>query len=361
VRECEWANKIFPDFQSLFIYRRKSMRMQRLILGLLLTVLLSVSLFADTVFLRNGSVIQGSFLRFENGEIFIQLTGGGDRDRGRVLRFAIKEVLRIVTDRDPDGTISNASAASTTSTRPPARTNYDSYPVVNVPLSYDWINSNIQVTQGQRIRIEATGTVTLDGRDNSSPQGMGRRDPNAPLPEEADGALIASIGNDINIPILMIGKSKEFVADRDGLLYFSVNHYDINNTRGSYNVTVTTERRGGAVNQNPRVQVPVAPVSPFKCGLPTRFRGNENGFTTIWTRIGNSNEYNAQWSNGKKNITGVITVTTEANRVMFRRVSSSDGVLATYDGTVGADGVSIYGRVSYSGAAAEFSATAECY
>ncbi len=336
------------------------MRMQRLILGLFLTVLLAVSSFADSVYLRNGSVIQGSFLRLENGEIFIQLTGGGDRDRGRVLRFAIKEVLRIVTDRDPDGTISNATVASS-SGRPPARTNYESFPAVNVPLSYDWINSNIQVTQGQRVRIEATGTVTLDGRDNSSPSGLSRRDSNAPLPDEADGALIASIGNDISIPILMIGKSKEFVADRDGMLYFSVNHYDINNTRGSYSVAVTTERRGGSVNQNQRVQAPVAPVSPFKCAMPTRFRGNENGFATVWTRIGNTNEYNAEWTNGKRRITGIISVTTEANRVSFRRVSSSDGVLATYEGNVGADGVSVFGRVTYPGAAAEFSATAECY
>lgn len=336
------------------------MSMQRLIIGLFLTVLLSVSLFADTVYLRNGSTIQGSFLRFENGEVFIQLTGGGDRDRGRVLHFPIKEVLRIVTDRDPDGTISNATASSA-SGRPPVRTNYDSYPVVNVPLTYDWLNSNIQVTQGQRVRIEATGTVTLDGRDNSSPSGLSRRDSNAPLPDEADGALIASIGNDISIPILMIGKSKEFVADRDGMLYFSVNHYDINNTRGSYSVTVTTERRGGSYNQNPRVQTPVAPVSPFRCGLPTRFRGNENGFTTIWTRRGNTNEYDAEWTNGKRRITGVISLTTEANRVLFRRISSSDGVLASYEGTVGADGVSVTGQVSYAGAGAQFSATAECY
>ena len=81
------------------------MNKKKLFLGMVLVTLLSGAVLADTLYLTNGSTLQGNFLRLENGQIFFQLTTGGDRDRGRVLRFTLKEVLRIVTDRDPDGTL----------------------------------------------------------------------------------------------------------------------------------------------------------------------------------------------------------------------------------------------------------------
>lgn len=331
------------------------MSMRRFVLGFMMLATMVAAGYADTLYLRNGSNLVGNFLRYENEQVIFQLTTGGDRDRGRILRFPIKEVLRIVTDHDPDGTLSRVNPNTTK----PTSSGWDTQPNIDVRLANDWINSNIQVTQGQRIRIDATGTVSLDGRDNSSPAGNNRRDPNAPLPDENDGALVASIGNDLNAPIILIGRSKEFVADRDGILYFTVNHWNTTNTSGSYQVRVQIERRGGVGNNPTR---PVYNPSPFACGLPSRFTETEGVYTAIWTRRGNTNEYDAVWSsrNNRQQVTAVLSITTQGNRITVKRISSSDGYLCEYQGTVNADGITMSGNANCGSATFPWQATAEC-
>lgn len=316
------------------------MSMQRIFLCIVLAVVVSGAVQADTLFLRNGSTLQGNFLRFENDIFVFQLTTGGDRDRGRVLRFTTKEVLRLVTDRDADGTLSRTSPT----TKPTPASLFETQPNIDVRLTNDWINSNIQVTQGQRIRIDATGTVRLEGRDNSSPLGINRRDSNAPLPEENAGALVASIGNDLNSPIILIGRSKEFVADRDGILYFTVNYWETSNASGSYQVRVQTERRTGTTTRPP-----VTSATPFACGMPYRFTMTEGGYAGVWTRKGNSNEYDAVWTRGRQQINGLLSITTQGNRIFVKRLQSTDNQLCEYVGTVSADGVTINGTYGCSG------------
>ena len=317
------------------------MRMQRFFLCIVLAMVVSGAVQADTLFHRNGSVLQGVFLRFEDGQFYFQITSATGRDRGKVVTFPAREVLKIVTDRDPDGALSKAP--STTTTKPVTST-FDSSPNVDVRLTNDWINSNVQVTQGQRVRIEAGGTVRLEGRDNSSPSGINRRDPNAPLPDESAGALVASIGNDLNTPIMLIGRSKEFVADRDGILYFTVNYWETSNTSGSYQVRVQTERRTGTTTRPP-----VTSSTPFACGMPSRFTMSEGGYNGVWTRRGNSNEYEAVWTRGRQQINGVLSITTQGNRVYIKRLQSTDNQLCEYEGMVSADGVTINGTYGCSG------------
>ena len=317
------------------------MKMQRIFLCIVLAVVVSGAVQADTLYLRNGSVLQGNFLRFENDTFIFQLTTGGDRERGRVLRFPTKEVLRLVSDRDADGALSRTTAPTT---KPGAGPVFDTSPNIDVRLTPDWVNSNIQVVQGQRLRVEATGTVRLEGRDNSSPSGINRRDPNAPLPDESAGALVASIGNDLNSPIILIGRSKEFVADRDGILYFTVNYWETNNASGSYQVRVQTERRAGVPART------TTPISPFACGLPSRITMTEGGYNGTWTRRGNTNEYDAVWTRGgRQQVTAVLSVTTQGNRIFIKRLQSTDGQLCEYDGTVSADGTTINGTYACGG------------
>jgi hypothetical protein len=315
--------------------------MQRIFLCIVLAVVVSGTVQADKLELRNGSVLQGNFLRFENDTFVFQLTTGGDRDRGRVLRFPTKDVLRLVMDRDADGALSRTGPPTA---KPGAGPVFDTSPNIDVRLTTDWINSNIQVTQGQRIRVDATGTVRLEGRDNSSPAGINRRDPNAPLPDENAGALVASIGNDLNSPILLIGRQKEFVADRDGILYFTVNYWETSNASGAYQVRVQTERRTGTTTRPP-----VMSSTPFSCGMPARFTMTEGGYTGVWTRRGNTNEYDAVWTRGRQQINGVLSITTQGNRIFIRRLQSSDNQLCEYEGTVSADGTTINGTYQCGG------------
>jgi hypothetical protein len=118
-----------------------------------------------------------------------------------------------------------------------------------VRLEDQWARPPINVTRGQRVRVEATGTVTLEGRTQTGPDGLnGRRDQDAPMPNENDGVLIAAIGQDQNSTPILIGRSREFVADDDGVLYFTVNHWETRDARGAFRVTVSLDRNPTGAN-----------------------------------------------------------------------------------------------------------------
>ncbi|HWQ33025.1 MAG TPA: LecA/PA-IL family lectin [Blastocatellia bacterium] len=209
-----------------------------MIMTLVLVTLLTGVLRADTLYLQDGSVLQGTFVGYENG-YFLFIINSGD-ENARPLRFEARRVKRLVIDRN-----------TTTPGNPPpqqpdrSRGNFETFPPFNVSLTDQWMKSDVQVARGQRVRVEASGRMYLDGRTESTPDGINRRDPDAPLPNENDGALVAAIGTDPNSPVILIGRSREFTADRDGVLYFTVNHWDTSNARGSYQVRVSVERSTG--------------------------------------------------------------------------------------------------------------------
>lgn len=219
---------------------------------LALAVCLTGAVWADTLVHRNGSILKGTFVGFENGEFIFKITSGDNRNQGRTIRIAARDVVKLTLDDD----------GRDTSTRDPRNDGYPSrnpntggntggstggwrsYPAVDVRLTDQWIRSNIEVRSGQRIRIDATGTIRLEGRTPTGPEGLrSRADQNAPEPDEADGVLLAGVGQDANSPSIVIGRSREFIADRDGMLYFTVNHGETRNATGSFRVNVQVDER----------------------------------------------------------------------------------------------------------------------
>jgi hypothetical protein len=61
---------------------------------------------------------------------------------------------------------------------------------------------------------------------------------------EATGALIAVIGDD-NDDFLLIGSRRDFVAQRDGVLFLGVNEGDLVDNTGSYDIVIEAETGGG--------------------------------------------------------------------------------------------------------------------
>ena len=115
--------------------------------------------------------------------------------------------------------------------------------VVVVEGARGWVDTGIDVSSGDRISIDATGTVTLSNNraDVAGPEGSrtGRRAESAPLPNDLAGALIARINN--SAPLL-IGNRRTFVAPESGRLYLSVNDNHFPDNAGEYRVTVSVGR-----------------------------------------------------------------------------------------------------------------------
>lgn len=216
--------------------------MRKIFAAAFLILLMAGAALADVLYLRNGSVLHGTFVGYENGKFIFET--GGNR-----LEFRPDQVSRLVIERS--GTVGNVPGRDDRYPRrdpspSPPTGSWESFPAFDVRLEDQWIRSQIQVTRGQRVRVDATGTVYLEGRTQTGPDGLqGRRDPDSPMPAQNDGALIAAIGQDPNSPPIFIGRSREFTADRDGILYFTVNHWETRDARGAFRVNVSVERGGG--------------------------------------------------------------------------------------------------------------------
>ena len=243
---------------------------------LALTTLLASAALADTLVLRNGSILKGTFVGFDNGEFVFRISSGDNRNQGRTVRFPARDVTKLTLDnegldpnsnRDPrnDGYPRRDPNTGGTTGNTGSTSGWRSYPAIDVRLEDSWIRSNIVLRSGQRVRIEATGSVRLEGRTATGPEGLrNRADQDAPEPNEADGILLAGVGQDVNSPVIVVGRSKEFVADRDGQLYFTVNHGVTRGSTGSFQVRVQVDES----YNGPRTDTGNAPT-----------RGQERTFT----------------------------------------------------------------------------------
>jgi hypothetical protein len=226
-----------------------------------LTFTLSVAAFADTIRLKDGSIIKGKIVSFGGGK-FVVLIGS------RQLTYAASEVESIEFEADSlPAAVNNSSVppvkteASTVITvgqtksnpevqtsAPPVVTNQATKPAVkpielNVKVLADntangWTNSGWVVRKGQRIRISGTGQISLGGGRSATPGGV------ASLPDagklkkdEPTGGLIAVIG-DNNNDFIFIGASREFIAERDGALFLGVNEGNLDDNAGVFDVKI---------------------------------------------------------------------------------------------------------------------------
>ncbi len=106
-----------------------------------------------------------------------------------------------------------------------------------------WSNSGLVVRQGQRLRISSSGRVSLGRGRFATPIGISTIPDNDKLMRnEATGALIAVIGDD-NDDFILIGTRRDFVAQRDGVLFLGVNEGDLSDNTGTYDVSIEAEAR----------------------------------------------------------------------------------------------------------------------
>ena len=242
----------------------------QLLLSMLLLVSLTTPLLADTIKLKDGSVIRGQVIGFKDQQFTI-LIGGNARGRRGQTTVYVEDVESIEFDANngaapvtDDSTARNnpppVMRPTNPNTQPDAsnsRTN-DTVPIssstptfftIKVGVRADaanngWTNSGLVVRKGQRLRISASGRVSLGRGRFSTPGGVTTiQDADKLMRNEATGALIAVIGDD-NDDFILIGPRREFVAQRDGVLFLGVNEGDLTDNTGSYDIVIEAEASG---------------------------------------------------------------------------------------------------------------------
>lgn len=215
--------------------------MKKIILLLLITLASVTAVSADTIYLRGGTTLRGNVLGFINGRFAIQVTNGGTisinsaNNRNSTTAPATRTVSagEVVFLRPRDIDRIEIDGRSLDEARYQTRT-------LDVALGPNWIDSGIDVRRNERIRVDATGTIYAN-RSRITPAGLSSTDPSSPLPRAAEGELIGVIGGEYDAPILELGAGREFVADRDGRLYLTINRGNYQDARGAFNVRVRKE------------------------------------------------------------------------------------------------------------------------
>ncbi len=237
---------------------------------------LSAMAFADTIRLKDGSVIKGKIVSFGGGRFTVVI---GDGTRSRQLNFTADEIESISFDSAattestaPDSTSGDAgqtspttipqttspvvsapntsannSANNSANTSAPVNSSVNSNvqkpkPIeINVKVLADntsngWTNSGWVVQKGQRIKISSSGRVSLGGGRYATPIGVSALpDTQKLMPGQPTGALIAVIGDDNN-EFIFVGELREFVATRDGALFLGINEGNLNDNSGTFDV-----------------------------------------------------------------------------------------------------------------------------
>ena len=217
--------------------------MKKIIFALLITLATISVAAADTIYLRGGTTLRGTVLGFINGRFAIQVTAGATlqlpSNNNRTQTGSSTATTRTVSPgevvflRPRDIDRIEIDGRSLDDARYQTRS-------VDVSLGPNWIDTGVDARRGERIRIDASGTIYAN-RMRITPAGLSTTDPNAPLPRAAEGKLIGVIGNDFDSPIIEIGPGGEFTADRDGRLYLTINRGNYTDARGAFNVRIRKE------------------------------------------------------------------------------------------------------------------------
>ena len=244
----------------------------RLLLSISLLLSLSSPLIADTIRLKDGSVIRGQVIGFKDQQFTILIGGNAKGRRGQTTVY-VEDVESIEFDgtsgpssSGPSSSIDDGATARnnpppvprTNRSEPASDSRNDTLPIssstptfftIKVGVRADaanngWTNSGLVVRKGQRLRITASGRVSLGRGRFSTPGGVATlNDSDKLMRSEATGALIAVIGDD-NDEFILIGPRREFVAQRDGVLFLGVNEGDLTDNTGSYDIVIEAEASG---------------------------------------------------------------------------------------------------------------------
>ena len=206
--------------------------MRKTMLALTMLLMAAGLAAADTIFLKDGRTVRGTVIGFVNNRFAVRVdasqttptTGAPTTNEGGEIRFF----------RPVDVDRVEIEGRSLDELRYESRT-------VQVSLAPNWVDSGIDLRRGEHVQIKASGTIYA-GRTRITPDGLRSTDPNAPLPRAAEGVLIGAVGNDPDSPIVELGLSREFDADRDGRLYLTANRSNYTDARGAYTVQVRRER-----------------------------------------------------------------------------------------------------------------------
>jgi hypothetical protein len=230
---------------------------------LVVVSLIGSAAIADTVKLKDGSVLKGKVVSYTQGKFTIEVSIGGaisqhvipveevesvEFDPGNIGPGNVERISRA----EPSGAgqplespsrsripRDNATETATPDSGvTPIADNSGGLPViaektVSVAAAADWTSTEIRVQRGQRIVITASGEVDLGDSQRTNPDGISLADSRKLVAARPTGALIAVVGDD-NDEFIFVGSAVAFIAPHNGILFLSVNEGNLKDNTGAF-------------------------------------------------------------------------------------------------------------------------------
>jgi hypothetical protein len=176
--------------------------------------------------LRNGVSGPGTFLNLIGGDTVVwRAEAGGEQ------RYAVHDVSRVYLN--PQSAKVAYSAAATNA----VATSGSGSSTIQVPATQAWTDTGIDVVQGQRLAISASGEVAYaPGRLSNAGGDPAEHNAAFPVGNWPVGALIAKIGSSKPFPI---GAAQTLAMPASGRLMLGVNDTILTDNSGAFQVTIT--------------------------------------------------------------------------------------------------------------------------
>jgi hypothetical protein len=196
---------------------------------------------ADTLVMRNGDQARGQLVTIRNGEVEFREERGFN---SRTIRVNLRDVRRIEFDdeygnrgfgtgdsRGPEGPGRNPNVGP----RPGMRERQ-----VVVSANVPWVDTGIEVRDGQQVYFQAAGQVTWGKGRKDGPEGERNSpsNPGRPMPNRPGASLIGKVG-DRSRDLFFIGDQQGPIRVRgNGRLLLGINDDFLLDNTGNWRVTV---------------------------------------------------------------------------------------------------------------------------
>lgn len=173
------------------------------------------------------------------------------------------------------GQTAPAQAAAQAVTASPSGTKRE----IEVPANKEWVDTNIDLRAGAKVRFTATGQITYPADQSYAgklrtagtfgPAGLPRNFADLvhqyAVTDAGHGALIGRVGSADYAQAFSIGESKEYDVPVSGRLFVGLNESetDASSAQGSFHVTIEVVQEGtGSANAGGPAETPVAGITP---------------------------------------------------------------------------------------------------
>lgn len=216
-------------------------RLSSILLTLAFVIATGLSLAADTLVMRNGDQVRGQLIGIRNGEVEFREERGFN---SRTIRVDLREVRRIDFDDEYGtggygpgrGRGQEGRGGSPNAGPPPGMRERHILVSANVP----WVETGIDVRDGQRIYIRATGQLTWGRGRKDGPEGEHNSpfNPGRPIPNRPGACLIGKVGDRGADPFYIGDEQGPIRVRGNGKLFLGINDDNLLDNTGNWRVTV---------------------------------------------------------------------------------------------------------------------------